>query len=32
VFLARFVLGERLANVQKIGVALALAGVALIAG
>lgn len=31
VFLARFVLGERLANVQKIGVALALAGVALIA-
>lgn len=32
VFLARFVLGERLANVQKLGVALALAGVALIAG
>jgi drug/metabolite transporter (DMT)-like permease len=32
VFLARFVLGERLANVQKVGVALALAGVALIAG
>lgn len=31
VFLARFVLGERLASVQKIGVALALAGVALIA-
>lgn len=31
VFLARFVLGERLANVQKLGVALALAGVALIA-
>ncbi len=31
VFLARFVLGERLAGVQKIGVALALAGVALIA-
>lgn len=31
VFLARFVLGERLANVQKAGVALALAGVALIA-
>jgi drug/metabolite transporter (DMT)-like permease len=31
VFLARIVLGERLANVQKIGVALALAGVALIA-
>ncbi len=32
VFLARVVLGERLAGVQKIGVALALAGVALIAG
>lgn len=32
VFLARIVLGERLANVQKVGVALALAGVALIAG
>lgn len=32
VFLARFVLGERLGNVQKVGVALALAGVALIAG
>lgn len=31
VFLARFVLGERLATVQKAGVALALAGVALIA-
>jgi drug/metabolite transporter (DMT)-like permease len=31
VFLARFVLGERLARVQKMGVALALAGVALIA-
>src|SRR5579872_3797503 len=31
VFLARFVLGERLANIQKLGVALALAGVALIA-
>jgi drug/metabolite transporter (DMT)-like permease len=31
VFLARFVLGERLANAQKFGVALALAGVALIA-
>lgn len=32
VFLARFVLGERLANIQKAGVALALVGVALIAG
>jgi drug/metabolite transporter (DMT)-like permease len=32
VFLARVVLGERLAHVQKLGVALALAGVALIAG
>jgi drug/metabolite transporter (DMT)-like permease len=32
VFLARFILGERLANIQKFGVALALAGVALIAG
>lgn len=31
VFLARIILGERLAKVQKIGVALALAGVALIA-
>jgi uncharacterized membrane protein len=31
VFLARFVLGERLATIQKIGVVLALAGVALIA-
>lgn len=32
VFLARFMLGERLARIQKIGVVLALAGVALIAG
>jgi drug/metabolite transporter (DMT)-like permease len=31
VLLARIVLGERLAIVQKVGVALALAGVALIA-
>lgn len=31
VFLARALLGERLANVQKVGVALALAGVVLIA-
>lgn len=31
VFLARFILGERLAAVQKVGVGLALAGVALIA-
>jgi drug/metabolite transporter (DMT)-like permease len=32
VFLARIVLGERLSNIQKFGVGLALAGVALIAG
>jgi drug/metabolite transporter (DMT)-like permease len=32
VVLARFVLGERIRPVQRIGVAAALAGVALIAG